>query len=73
MAGAFPGIFYAPQWWQTADGCMPHRTLWAWLHMLRLTEARERLVLTQALLRLRADGDQVSRAVDEDLDRMHGA
>lgn len=48
VAATFPSVFVAPTLWQTDDGGMPHRALWAWFHMIDAIDARAQLTLTAA-------------------------
>lgn len=35
-----PGWVYAPRRWQTTDGCVPHRIVWAYFSALEMGRAR---------------------------------
>lgn len=48
VVSTFPGIFYAPQWWKTPDGCMSYRALWAYVQMVPSALALQRLSAARA-------------------------
>lgn len=48
VVSVFPGIFYAPRWWKTGDGCMSYRAIWAYVQMVPSALALQRLSAARA-------------------------
>jgi hypothetical protein len=61
----FPGSWYAPQRWPTADGCMPYQLVWAYARMVPSLRAMRRLDGVQAILVGRG-GPEAARMAEED-------
>ncbi len=70
VISVFPGIFYAPLWWKTPDGCMSYRAIWAYVQMVPSALAMQRLSAARAYS-MAQGGEEGPRMAQDDLEEAY--
>lgn len=69
---AFPGSFYAPRRWGTADGCMPFAVCWCYFRAMRAGLALDALTTARGIGLAFASSDSPRNPTDAAIAEVFG-